>query len=65
MSMKYIRDTYKVPAKRGARIKYRGVAMIQTGTIVGSKGAYIRVRIDGDPFRRVMSYHPTYQMTYL
>lgn len=57
--MKYIRNQYKVPAKRGGKIKYKGVA----GTIVGAKGPYLRIRLDGE--KRVASYHPTWEIEYL
>jgi len=65
MSMKYIRDTYKVPAKRGARVRYtpaKGYIGLE-GVIVGSSGTYIRVRMDGR--KEVYSYHPTWRMEYL
>ena len=67
MSMEYIRRTYGVPAKRGARVVYRGNphAGKLTGTIVGSDRQYIRVRFDGNPKNWVCSYHPTWEMQYL
>lgn len=64
MIMEYIRRTYGVPAKRGARVEYSGDAAAGKlrGTIVGAKGHAIRVRFDGNPKRRVLSYHPTWEM---
>jgi len=60
VEMDYIRKFYGVPAKRGARVIYGASGY---GTIVGSMGAYIRVRMDGE--KQVRSYHPTYLMTYI
>ena len=67
MSMAYIREHYKVPAKRGARIRWTWhrlrVEHKDTGTIVGSRGQYLRVRFDGSP--EVLSLHPTWEIEYL
>lgn len=59
MSLADIRGYYKVPAFRGARVK----ALQRPGTITGSDGAYIRVRLDGEKLAR--AYHPTWCMEYL
>ena len=67
MAMKYIRDTYNVPAKRGGRI----VLVLPTasndvrlhGTIIGSSGPYLRVRFD-DKTRGVGNVHPTWHVEY-
>ena len=58
MSMAYIRRHYAVPAKRGMRV----VANRETGTITGSTGARLRIRIDGQ--RRAGLYHPTWRIQY-
>jgi hypothetical protein len=63
MSMQVIRGWYNVPAKRGARIRYTGEKSPQLGTIVASKGSYIRIRMDGE--KRAESYHPTWEIEYL
>jgi len=65
MSMKYIRDTYKVPAKRGARVRYTPAnkRVGFEGVIVGSSGRLLRIRLDGE--EQVKSYHPTWRMEYL
>jgi len=72
MSMQYIRDYYKVPAKRGARIHWTGGDTFLSpaikdghvdGTIVASKGQYIRVRFDG--CKRIHTLHPTWKVEYL
>lgn len=58
--MDYIRKFYGVPAKRGARVCYGASGY---GIIVGSQGAYLRIRMDGET--QIKSYHPTYLLTYL
>ncbi len=42
--MDYIRRFYGVPAKRGRRVRFKGVP----GTITGSCNARLRIRLDGD-----------------
>jgi hypothetical protein len=62
--MEYIRRTYGVPAKRGMRVEYmsgRDYELMQ-GVIVGSKGARLRIRLDGDRCSGI--YHPTYNLVY-
>ena len=58
--MEYIRKYYNVPAKRGGRIIY---GASNYGTIVGSKNAYLKIRMNGET--QIKSYHPTYLLTYL
>ncbi len=58
MSMAYIREAYKVPAKRGARVLING----WPGTIVGAYKQYLRIRLDGQKIVRL--YHPTWQVNY-
>ena len=63
MSMQYIRDCYKVPAKRGGTIRFtntRGAA--QDGVIVGSDGQYLKVSFDG---MRPVKLHPAWNVEYL
>ena len=64
MSMDYIRTTYGVPAKRGGRIAYgcEGIGL-RTGTIIGSRGGYLRIRLDGDKVAR--NYNPDWNMIYM
>lgn len=60
MSLKYIRDYYKVPAKRGMRVTVDG----KPGVITASaRGPYIMVRFDGDKFSRAA--HPTWRVEYI
>lgn len=59
MSMEYIREYYKVPAKRGMSVKYQG----KLGLIVGADGAYLKIRLNGESEIRL--YHPTWELEYL
>ena len=70
--MDYIRRTYGVPARRGARLLFIGgnpdqegdaKGRRQSGTIVGSRGQYLRVRMDGEA--RIRTLHPTWRVEYL
>uniref|UniRef100_UPI00333F02DA hypothetical protein n=1 Tax=Castellaniella defragrans TaxID=75697 RepID=UPI00333F02DA len=63
MSLQYIRNTYGVPAKRGGRIEYTGNGSKIQGTITGSRGARILVRLDGD--KGSVEFHPTRKIQYL
>ena len=72
MSMDYIRNAYGVPARRGARLLFIGgnpdpesddKVKTQSGTIVGSRGQYLRVRMDGES--RIRTLHPTWRIEYL
>lgn len=59
-SADYVRRYYRVPAKRGGRIRWDG----RPGTIVGFVGQYLRVRLDARP-KYVITLHPTYLIEYL
>ena len=62
--MDYIRSTYDVPAKVGARIRYTGGKEPRDGTIRSAQGAHLMIRLDGD--RHVTGpYHPTWEIEYL
>ena len=63
MSMKYIRDYYGVPAKRGARVRYFDGVNEFFGVIVGSRGSLLRVRFDGEKGASLL--HPTWWVEYL
>ncbi len=61
MSMKYIRDYYKVPAKRGGRVKWfdSRVGQFLFGTITSATN-YVRVRFDGECHKTYRAnIHPT------
>lgn len=70
--MDYIRRTYGVPARRGARLLFIGgnpdpesddKVKTLAGTIVGSRGQYLRVRMDGEA--RIRTLHPTWRVEYM
>jgi hypothetical protein len=63
VSMKYIRDYYSVPAKRGARVEYTGGKTPKTGVITSASGAKINVRMDG--MLNPRPYQPTWEIRYL
>lgn len=47
LSAQYVRDHYKVPAKRGGRIAWTSPSGVKrNATIVGFRGQYLRVRFD-------------------
>lgn len=58
MSAAYVREYYKVPAKRGMRIKFEG----KPGVIVGFRDQYLRVRLDGE--KHPVTCHPTWEIEY-
>ncbi len=64
MSMRYIREFYRVPAKRGMRVTYSNPKFSnpKQGIITGSMGAYLRIRLDGE--KRSRPYHPTWEIQY-
>ncbi len=62
--MNYIRQYYRVPAKRGGRIKYLGgTGGPRFGTIKSAKGPHLRILLDGD--RWPGHFHPTWKLEYL
>lgn len=61
MAIADIRRTRGVPAKVGMRVLYRYES--RYGVIVGARGGYLRIRLDGD--RHAGSYHPTWELDYL
>ena len=64
MSMQYIRESYAVPAKRGARVKFLG----HEAVITSSEGQYLWIRFIGDPAPgclRREKVHPTWEVEYL
>lgn len=61
-SLAYIREHYNVPAHLNGRVRYtwRGERL---GTIVGTSGARLLIRLDGD--QGWSPYHPTWEIEYL
>ena len=57
--MDYIRNYYKVPAKRFGKVQYKG----QNGVITGASGGHLRIRLDGE--KKSKLYHPTWEIKYL
>lgn len=67
MSLEYIRKTYSVPAYRGALVlfDFRDGGGRCKGIITGSRGQYLRVRLENDPCRGPLTLHPTWNVEYL
>lgn len=67
-SLEYIRKTYGVPAKRGARIIYLASDGEDISAVItGAKNGRLRARIenlDGTLQRRPSLFHPTWNITY-
>ncbi len=65
MTFEYIREKYKVPAKRGAEILFRECKHEKPirGRIIGYKGHCLRVVFEGNP--GVFHIHPTRNVEYL
>lgn len=63
MSMKYIRERYGVPAKKGGRVRYTGGDKPIEGTITSTDGPHLRIRLDGN--RWVDYFHPVWELEYL
>lgn len=63
MSMADIRKRYGVPAKRGMRVIHTYKIPHRKGTITGSRGSRLLIRLDGDAMSAY--YHPTWELTYL
>jgi len=58
MSLQYIRQHYKVPAKRGDKVLAKTPSGELTyGTIIGASGPHLKVRFFGED--RVCIFHPT------
>jgi len=63
MSIQYIRDYYKVPAKVGGQVIYSGDQFPRTGKIIGTDGPHLRIRLDGD--KHPQNFHPTWELKYV
>jgi hypothetical protein len=59
MSLEYIRNYYCVPAKRGMKVTFFN----ESGIIVRSLGAYLKIRLDGE--RDSKPYRPMYELEYV
>lgn len=63
MSMEFIRKSYRVPAEVGGRVEYTGGGEPKRGTITGTCGPHLMIRMDGD--KASLNYHPTWELRYL
>lgn len=65
VSIAQIRESRNVPAKVGGRVRYTGASdgVPREGTIVGGKGGYLQIRLDGE--KNARNYHPTWKLEYL
>lgn len=61
----YINRTYGLSVKRGTRVRFTGRrdSKPRTGRVVGTDGALLRIRLDGD--NRSDIYHPTWKLEIL
>lgn len=59
MSLAFIRQIYRVPARRGVRVR----VLEGEGVITQADGARLRVRLDGE--KRAIICHPTWIIEYL
>lgn len=46
MSLEYIRKTYNVPAYRGQNVEYTETNITYKGTIIGSRGAHLNIKLE-------------------
>ena len=64
-NLKWIRDTYKVPAFRGQKVVFISDKNIQKkGTIKSAKNGYLKIRFDGDKKTYPAFFHPTWNLKY-
>lgn len=65
MAIADIRESRGVPAKGGGRVRYSGApdGVAREGVIVGSRGGYLLIRLDGD--KNARTYHPTWELEYI
>lgn len=60
----YINRHYGLSIKRGSRCIYDAGARARHGTVIATKGSYVRVRFDDAPEKRPSTLHPTWKMRY-
>jgi hypothetical protein len=63
MSLPWVRKTYGVPAKRGGRVEYTGDGRKELGTITGTSGGHLSIRLDS--VKHSLPFHPTWELRYL
>lgn len=66
MSMAWVRKNYRVPAKRGMRVRYTGEGKDkpELGTITSASNGRLNIRLDRYP-NEPMPFHPTWELEYL
>jgi hypothetical protein len=65
MSMEWVRNYYKVPAKRGGRVVYTGGKTPEYGTIKSAKDGKLYIQLDGMTYTHPLPFHPTWEIKYL
>lgn len=63
MSMAWVRKHYKVPAKRGMRVRYTGGKAPELGTITSATNGRLNIRLDSRKW--TSQFHPTFKLEYL
>jgi len=63
VSIADIRKARGITAKVGGRVRYTGSEPPILGTVVGTHGGYLRIKLDGD--KRPGTYHPTWELEFL
>lgn len=63
MSLKYIAQSFKVPAVRGQRILSHDGLRPRMGTIIGARGQLLRVQFDGEAESEIV--HPRRKLEYI
>lgn len=63
MSIDYIRTTYRVPARVGGRVRYRGGTHVQEGTIKDASGGHLLILLDDG--KHALPFHPTWKLDFL
>jgi hypothetical protein len=58
-ALEYIRDYYRVPAFKGAKVKFKGIEAV----IKGGKGQYLDLAFTDKSMNG--PYHPTWEIEYL
>lgn len=58
----YIRQFYRVPARIGGRVRFESDGR-QSGTLIGHRGAFLKVRVDGWAYPAYV--HPAGDLEYL
>lgn len=63
MSLKYIAEQFNVPARRGVRVISHDGPTQRSGTIIGARGALLRVEFAGETESTLV--HPRRKLDYV